>query len=484
MTDMARELMRSFRRRAASVAVEVTAPRPAAVSIATPTLSEPTHAALCAEIQRLLETGRATLGLRRELAIDTGTRLDDDTVSVVVDGRPTVVIDAQAHCSDKPDWVNRTAARIEHVLHSRFALFLDENDRTEYADAIGRASDDDHRESYRRDLYQAIPDYLLGNGVSMERIKAVADFEQRLETAAEPTAAAVAEVVMEAIAEPTMTLELSWAAIRRVGHADLEEIPRAREKVYEETGVLFPDLSLRAVDSPDAPIRLKINDIWVDTGVAGTASWPEVASGVKSAVEEHGEWLIRSSDVATQRDYLAAAIESLIELSRATYSDAVVASCLRALVRSGQNVRNLQRVLWLLHDTLDGPADDSISFPGLAADIPVDPRDDPEKLAARVRARILDEAWRTGAPAPDGPYVALSPEDGKSLISRQAVARALTERRIVAAYRRAGDVGLALAPSVDVVGPLRFALGSLENPPPVVSMQELPVDADITTLRV
>jgi hypothetical protein len=473
MTDMARDLVKGFIRRVTPSEPGEGSSTPASVTIATPKIPEPARDALCARIGRSLEAGRSALGLRRAVTVGPVGPSADDAIWVFIDDRPAAVVDADAQHSGDASWVERTADRLHAILHSRFALLLDEKERAEQAEAIRLAMGDDGRE-----LYRFVPDYLLENGVSLSHISSI-----NKPAHSESTAAAVGEVVLDNLAAPTITLQLPSSTLRRAHGADVKQFPQVRVALYEDTGVQFPDLKLDIVDDEVAPIRLKANDVWLKTGVAGGADWRAVAAAVKAILKAHAPWFIRRNDVAIQRKRRVDVVGSLVELSRATYSDAVVAASLRALVRSGQNVRNLQRVLWLLHDTVDGP--NAIRFAGSAADVPTDSRDDPESLAARVRARIADEAWRTNAPTRPGPYLALTAEDGNSLLSSDPARRAKIERLVVATYREAGEageVGLAVAPWAAVVAPLRYALGAMAAPPPVVSVQELPLDAPIRTL--
>ena len=479
MTEIARELVRRVIRRVAPAESGEAMTGPAVVAVATPEIAEPVRAALCARIERSVQAGRSALGLRREVAVAPINPIDEDAIWVLIDDRPAVVVDADARHAEHPNWVDRTARRIDEVLHGRFALLLDDNERAEHAEAICSVTDDD-----RVDLYHLVPDYLLSNGVSLDRIAVVAKSTYgALNTFPELTTSAVAEVIIDEVAAPTISLEVPRNTIRRASGCDVDQFQRVRVQMYEETGVLFPDIALHAMDADDTPIRLKANDVWLDTSTASAAEWPDVAAGVKSTVRAHVAWFVRRTDVAMQRERLSDAMGSLIELSRATYSDAAVAACLRALVRSRQSVRNLQRMLWSMHDTVDTPDSNAVRFAGLAADVPTDPRDEPESLAARIRARITDEAWRTRAPLPAGPHLALTPEDGDALLSSDPRHCAHTERRVVAACRRTSDIGLLVAPWVAVVAPLRYAVDAMPTPPPVVSMQELPVDASIGTLR-
>ena len=380
MTDIAGVLIRGVKRIITPAGLTEGSMTPTAVTVAAPAIPEPALAALCARIQSSLAAAQSALGLRRGVTTKPAGQRGDDTIWVLIDGRPAAVVDAEVQRTAEPDWPTRIAGKITAALHSRFRLLLDDSERTEHAKAIRRLTDD-----VREEVYLPIPAYLLDNGVSLNRINTVTlHSDQRLETAKEPTPSAVAEVVLDAIAEPNIILELPRSTLRRARGSDIKRIKQVRVAVYAETGVQFPDLALHVLDDSVAPIRLKANGIWLETGIADDADWSQVVEGIKAAVLLHAAWFIRRSDVATQRDRLADALGALVELSRATYSDAVVTACLRALIRSGESVRNLQRVLWLLHDTVDAPDFDAIRFAGLATDVPTDPRHGAESLAARV----------------------------------------------------------------------------------------------------
>jgi hypothetical protein len=325
-------------------------------------------------------------------------------------------------------------------------------------------------------MYRDVPDYLLDNGVPPDPGHLIDNL-----AATEPTAAAVAELILDKIA-PTVTLEVPMRIIGQTHDADTDRVPQVRIAVYEDTGVQFPDVTLQVVEDT-APIRLRVSGVRLDTGIPQATNWVDVVAGVEATIKQHAAMFIRLQDIDSQRERLTGAAKSVVALSHTAYSPAVIAACMRALVRSGQSVRNVQRMLWCMHDTIDLPESNAIRFPGLAADVPDDPRDHPEQLAARVRARITDEAWRTGTPLARYPYIALCMEDGESLTSTDLVERGNAEQGIVAAYRAARDVGLAVAPSWRHVAPLRYALGAMADPPKVVSVQELPLDAPIETLR-
>jgi hypothetical protein len=479
MTDFAGVLIRGVRRMVTPAGLTEESMKPVAATVAAPNIPGQALAVLCARIQSSLAASQSALGLRRGVTTKPAGQRGDDTIWVLIDGRPAAVVDAEVERTAEPDWGTTVANKIDAAMQSRFRLLLGDSERVQYAEAIRRFTEDD-----RKDVYLPIPAYLLDNGVSLNRIEtATLRTDQRLETAREPTPAAVAEVVLDAIADSKIVLELPRSTLRRARGSDVERIKQVRVEVYAETGVQFPDLRLHVLDDSAAPIRLKANDIWLETGTAADADWSQVAEGIKAAVLSRAAWFIRCSDIATQRDRLADALGALVELSRATYSDAVVTACLRALVRSGESVRNLQRVLWLLHDTVDAPDSDAHRFASLAADVPADPRHGAESLAARVRARMADEAWRTSAPVPPGQCVALSAEDGESLLNGSSASRADLECRIIAALCGATNVRLVAAPRAGVVAPLRYALGAMENSPAVVSLQELSLDTKVTQLK-
>lgn len=471
MIDRTRDLIRNVRSLVTPSGAAPDVARPVELTISAPGISEGTHAALRARMQKWLEVRSFELELRRDVAVESKAPVSADAIWVFVGERPAAVLDADAVRGTGDDWVDSAVRQIKFIMQSRFALLLSDDERTEYARRIGDAVGDD-----RMGIYRDVPGYLLDNGVPPDPSSLI---DKRART--EPTAAAVAELVLNKIAA-AVALEVPMRVIRQTQDEDAELIPQMRIAVYEDTGVQFPDVTLQVVDDT-APIRLRVSGVRLDNGIPLDSNWANVVASVEATIKQHAAMFIRLKDIASQRDRLAATAGSLIELSRSAYSAAVIAACLRALVRSGQSVRNVQRMLWLMHDTIDLPESNAIRFPGLSADVPVDPRDHPEKLAARVRARIADEAWRVKTPVAPGPYVALCPEDGQSLTSNDVVVRASAERRIVAAYRAFGDVGLAVAPSWREVAPLRYALGAMAEPPRVVSIQELPLDAPITTLR-
>jgi hypothetical protein len=456
---------------------------PVVITISARDIPAPLLTELSARLESSVEARRSALGLRRGVTAMVDGDADEAAIWVSIAGRPAAVVDADPRNQANSDWATGIARRIDTILQTRYRLLLSVDECVEFGETLSQSVRDG-----RRKLYRGVPGYLLDNGAPLNRMDLIMKrtttepapgaLANRITT--EPTSAAVAEVIFDKIAPSELVLEVPRSLVREAEDAHVNRMPRARIHVYEDTGVKFPDLALREVDD-GAPVRLQVNSVWFDVGVSASAGWAGVASGVRSTIGAHAGMLVRSSDVAWQRDRLHRAVRSLIDLSRATYSDAVVAACLRALVRSGQSVRNLQRILWLLHDTVDAPTSNTVSFPGLADDVAADPRDDPEWLAARVRARITDEAWRTGRLTRDV-YLAIGVKDGESL-AKERDDRADTERRIVNAYRTAGRVNVAVAPSVDAVAPLRFTLGALEKPPKVVSIQELPVDAEIKRLR-
>lgn len=433
--------------------------------------------AVCDDLLRhlsiLVETDCPSLGLEQVTEIRRGEHSPDGTIWLTAGGRPVAVHTEVAAEPTNLGWAADTSRKMRLAAQSRFGLFLTAPERSRYANALQSLVDDD-----RDDVYLDIPGRLLDIGISLKRIGSIPSRAHIAGAAVQATAAAISEVITNALVEPRLSLHLPFDIVQQAFESHSPRMPNARASIYESVGVEFPDIDIAFVDASET-VRIRVNDVWFDTGLGYQAGWNEVAAAVKSVVEPRADWFITADEVSLQRSRLSAAVKSLIELSRATYPDVVIAAYLRALVRSGQTIRNLQRMLWLLHDSIDNPQSDSIGFCSPAADLAVDPRDDPEKLAARVRARIADEAWRVGATTRFRPCWALKAQDAIALHSGHTDRRAQAERQIVAAFGAAPPGALAIAPEADLIAPLRYALGSLKSPPRVISIQELPMDSEI-----
>ncbi len=484
MTERARSVWRGFRLPARSRAPEVVPQPEVPLSQVVVSLPDAVPASVRAEvldgIARRVDGARAALGIRRAAQFTGAPSDDPSTLSVSVDGRPAVVLDLAPGASHDSVWVTRVVAAAEAVMRFRYALLLDDAEAEEHAEAIMAAAGDD-----RREFYRSVPGYLLDNGISLAGVAALgtdAWIGTEPWIGAEPSAAAVAEVILDRIAPPELHVALTLETARRATSQDSDRITDLRANLFADTGVQLPDLSLSLTGGPPSSIELGLNHLRTTVTIPDPGGWEQVVTAVDQVTRRHVAWFVRQSDVTQLRDRLGDVVGSLVELSRNTYSDAVVAACMRALVRSGGNVRNLPRVLWLLHDTTLGPDTNSVSFTDLSADVAVDPRADPESMASRIRARIADETWRAGAMPVSSTGLTVPAATGRALLDDAT--RADTEWRLLAAYRKAHPADLVAAPNVATVAAVRTALGALATRPPVVAVQELPIDFALTQLRV
>jgi hypothetical protein len=170
------------------------------------------------------------------------------------------------------------------------------------------------------------------------------------------------------------------------------------------------------------------------------------------------------------------ALPDLVAIVTRCHPDALVAACLRELLRSGASVRNLARIIWLLVqvDPETGPDRVSIGEPLL---LPAPARagwitSDPVTLAARIRAEAAEDLVATQVADTD--VVRLAWEIERELLDADdAAARAAAERQVVAAMPVRNPPRQIVVRSVRALPLVRGVVRVLPDVPRVVSAEEL-----------
>ena len=343
--------------------------------------------------------------------------------------------------------------------------------------AQARLSDD------RQDPYRGVPGYLLDNGISLAEIGRLDDILgiRQCDSPAE-----IGELLIDRLAPAEIVVEVPEATLRGTPADAAAALVGAREALYAQTGVQFPDVRLVPSDEPPGVVRIQLNHVRLpEFRLAEASGWQDVVPALSATLRAFAPWFLRVSGVEAARSQLPDAIPDLISLSRSLYSEPLLSACLRSLMVHGDSIRNLPRILWLLLEagTIGTGSDrvrltESPQLPsaGLA---PVVQRD-PELLASALRKQVAEEAWRVGAAGPGDPRVCLPIDVENALIkSADTDALAVAERRAVEIVSTVNPPFQVVAHSARGLQRLQYALLALPEPPRVVASQELVPDTEL-----
>jgi hypothetical protein len=419
----------------------------------------------------------AELGIDREMAVEVvPNEAQANTAAVSAAGRPLAVRIASASSEYGEAWADDVIRAVDQALLRRLSFLLDAPSTQRRAALLQERFSDD-----RRELFHAIPGYLLDNGVALEDPGLPDD---TLAADLCESAAEIGELIIEHHSPHEICLEVSETTLRRVQAEDAGALVKARESLYAETGLQFPDVHMTPTDAPPDIVGIKLNNVRLPACHFGTApSWNAIVGALRRSLRRHASWFVRIADVAESRNRLADVLYDLISLTRPIYPDPLLAACLRSLLANGDSTRNLPRLLWLLleADTITIGADrvmlaesPHLSSPGVTPVV----QHDPELLASALRKQVAEEAWRVGATYWDVPCVQLPIEVENALTEATELdSLAEAERRAVAAVRTVDSPFQVATHSARALRPVRYALLALPMPPHVVAAQELPPDA-------
>jgi hypothetical protein len=298
------------------------------------------------------------------------------------------------------------------------------------------------------------------------------------------------EELVEELAPNEVVVTASEQALRRTRGAMPDDLIGLRTRLFGSTGVQFPDVRLIATDDPSGAVRIRLNHVDLPVVRLGAqAGWSEVVGCLEQAISERVHWFVRLSQVAASLDTLAYVLPDLSAASASCYPRTLLTACLRELVRSGESIRNLPRLLWLLLELGSSAAgEDRMRL----AEPPLLPMDrfaapavrNPVILASRLRKILAEEAWRTDGSGGVG-RVRRLPVDVENALA-QGPSEALADNEWLAVRLLAGleQPELIVTRSVRAIAPVRAALQALPVPPKVIASYELPPDADLAMVDV
>jgi hypothetical protein len=255
--------------------------------------------------------------------------------------------------------------------------------------------------------------------------------------------------------------------------------------LHAALGLAFPDVQIALAEDSGPYARFTFQSVRLPAlRLPEEADWHDVVVALRRELAAQAHWFLRASDVERTRRSLDSPIPSLVRLSRMFFGDALLTGCLRSLVRNGDSVRNLPRMLWLLLESNPGRAGaDTVRFaeaPVATSSSRVDVPRDPDVLASGLRKRIAAECWRVGAPDDSEMRMRLpkrlegalvEPRDTTSLASAEWEAV-----RLAGEFGRPGKPFQVVTHSTEALRPVRDALAALNRPPRVVAASEFPPD--------
>jgi hypothetical protein len=400
------------------------------------------------------------------------------TVDVSADGRPVASDVTVPEEDDDERWPRAIAVGVDRALRRHLSLLLDEPTTEQYAAKIGGIVSAKSHAHYR-----TVPGYLLDNGLSL---KAIDNLKLEPGSLAErQTGVEIGEVILNAAAPRTIIVELAQATLRKSEETTQRELLKTREEIYFQTGVHFPDVILKIEDLRPEVAHVELNQVRLPgVRMSTDAGWRDVVRVLNDSLRAHIQWFLRTEDAEAARSVLSSTLPDLVRLSRYFFEAPLLTACLRSLVRNGDNIRNLQRILWLLLEAGAAQAGTDCVRLGsaqlrYAASGPQVQRD-PDVLASALRRWVTAEAWQVGAPTDGPPIVRLPPELEATLIEpADAAALAEAEWRAVRAIGAVGGPSRLVTHSVDALRPVRDALSALPDPPQVMASMEFPPDTEL-----
>ena len=292
-------------------------------------------------------------------------------------------------------------------------------------------------------------------------------------------------------APDTIELEVPAEVARHAKERDIEAVVRLRRDVFARTGVELPDVFVTLSEPRLRRIRIRLNATSVTVRTVPPGSdWGYVVNCLQRVLEGRVHWFVRREQVERTLDNLWYVVPDLVESCRRCYPSDVLTACLRELVRHGQSLRNLTRIMWLLLDL--GSADPGPDhFLMAETPLPVNGHANrpvhthPVALASRVRKCIREEEWRVGALERSDPAARLSGAAEAGLVAAtDSGGIAPWEWAAVAEYASLGRPRVVVVRSIEAITPVSDALQCVADPPDVIASQELPPDVRMTALPV
>jgi len=483
VTELARELLRGVRRlKPSTVGPPEQGPAGSAieVQVRVPTGIAPAAiTGLEQQLHELFDQRIRELGINRGLSVlIEPAQSAGPTVDVSVDGRPAASDVVAPGGDDVQGWPAAVTVGVDRALRRHLSLLLDDLDTDRCAAKIGAIVSDGSLTRYRM-----VPGYLLDNGLSLNAIDNLRLLPGALDEC--ETGFEIGEVILNAVAPREVTVELAEATLRNCADDVRRNLLGTREKIYSEIGVHFPDVKLVITDTPPGVVYVGLNHVRLpEVRIPEVAGWQDVVGVLHDALRAHVQWFLRTDDVEAARGVLSDALPDLVRLSRNFYGSPLLTGCLRSLVRNGDNVHNLPRILWLLLEA--GSAHAGIDVVRLAAaqlassSSRAGVQRNPDMLASGLRKWVAAEAWQVGA-AIEGPQVVRLPLELETALIAPPDAAALAE----AEWHAVKAVGLLDGPSqvvthsMEALRPVRDGLSALPQPPRVVASLEFPPDAEL-----
>ena len=431
------------------------------------------------ELHELFTQRSRELGVNREPSVHIESEPSAlSMVDVSADGRPVACDVAAPAEGDDERWARAVAAGVDRALRRHLSLLLDAPTIEQYAAKVSAIVSDKSHAPYR-----TVPGYLLDNGLSLT---AVDNLE--LEPGAldeRHTGIEMGEMIFNAAAPRMITVELPEVTLRKDDKMAQRDLLKTREKIFFETGVQFPDVNLKITALPPGVVHVELNQVWLpEVRMHADADWRDVVQVLDDSLRAHIQWFLRAEDAEAARSVLSDTLPDMVRLSRHFFEAPLLTACLRSLVRGGDNVRNLPRILWLLLEAGAAQAGADCVRLGSAqlrssASGPEVQRD-PDILASALRGWVTAEAWQVGAPAEGPPIVRLPPDLETTLIEpADAAALATAEWRAVRAIGSVGGPRRVVTHSTDALRPVLDALSALPDPPQVMASSEFPPDIEL-----
>lgn len=389
------------------------------------------------QVRDLFAARSAQLGLAAAPTVAFTDTWDKATVSI--DGRPLLVVEANENL----------VSEVDRALLRRLSLLAGPD---------------------------PVAGYLLEHGVSVAGVTAAPETARRRDGM---SAAEQGELLLQRLAPDELEFEVGGRVLRRVDSADA--LVEQRKALFARSGVQFPDVRLVPADG-DA-VRLRLNHVWLPARqLDGDAGWSDAVETLRQAVDEHTHWFVRMSDVVTAIGRLSYLGPDLVAMATDRYPVTLLTACLRELVRVGESIRNLPRILWVLLEMGGGGgAGDRVRLseaplPGSESEV----QRDPVVLAAGVRKAVAEELWRVGRTYHHRDGVRLPPSVEHALVDGTDLAAA--EWQALHAVRAAGVPQAIITRSTEALRPVRDVLQALPRPPHVVASIELPPDVALRAI--
>ena len=440
---------------------------PAALSVRIPAdVPEEAAESLRVRVADIVRTRVAELGGRRLLLSTAETTSTADRIDVLLAGRPIAAVAAPAVPADGDGWLDAAVHGIAAVVHRRPSVLVDVR-------AVARAVAPTAPE--RWSLFEDALAHVVNCGFSVDRV----DLDRMAvlaRTVPGPGGAELGERLIQELGPGRVVVEVAADTLRSVSDRRPDDLVHARERLFAETGLQFPDVALVPVDAPPGTLRIRLNDVTLDRGLDASAGWADAVSALRTALQEHASWFVQLTSVRNALELMRGALPDLVAIVTRCYPDPLVAACLRELLRSGASVRNLSRIIWLLVqvDQETGPDRVSIGEPLL---LPAPARagwitSDPVTLAARIRSEAAEDL--SALQIADTDIVRLAWEIERELLDADdATALAAAERRVLEAVPVQNPPRQVVVRSVRALPLTRGVLRVLPDTPRVVSAEEL-----------